>query len=101
MADTPVATPEQVAEHRKELAAEYGTYVAVQPIDFNGVRAFNAGDSVPISTVERYGYASEGVVAKIGTKAATQVIGALHASALATGEVVSQPVSLAVPVDGR
>ena len=34
---------------------EYGTYVALVPIDFYGVRAFNTGDPVPVSAVEGSG----------------------------------------------
>lgn len=33
-------------------AAEYGAYVAVHPIDIDGVRAFNPGDPVPKGHVE-------------------------------------------------
>lgn len=48
MADTITA-----AQYAEALGTEWGTYVAVGPIDINGVRAFNAGDPVPVSHVER------------------------------------------------
>lgn len=35
-----------------EIAREYGQFVAVVPIDVDGVRAFAVGDPVPASTVE-------------------------------------------------
>ena len=44
------------AEARARLdaqAEEYGTYVAVNAIAIDGVRAFNPGDPVPKSHVER------------------------------------------------
>jgi hypothetical protein len=53
-------TPATAAELREAQRAEYGTYVAVVPIDINGARAFNPGDAVPNSHVER------GVVARAG-----------------------------------
>jgi hypothetical protein len=45
--------PVTAAELREAQRAEYGTYVAVVPIDINGARAFNPGDAVPVSHVER------------------------------------------------
>jgi hypothetical protein len=63
-APTP-ATHEQLLEAQR---AEYGVYVATQPIDINGARAFNAGDAVPASHVERGVVLSE-QVAKTSTKA--------------------------------
>lgn len=41
------------AQYREALGAEWGTYVATVPIDIDGVRAFNVGDPVPVSHVER------------------------------------------------
>lgn len=54
---------------REALDREYGTYVATEPIDINGVRAFNVGSAVPVSHVER-GVVHKSLVAKVGTKAA-------------------------------
>lgn len=55
-------------ELRKAQEAEYGTYVATQPIDINGARAFNIGDPVPASHVSR-GVVPDDAVAKASTKA--------------------------------
>lgn len=67
----PDLTPDE--EYRKAQAAEYGIYVATQPIDIRGARAFNVGDPVPVSHVER-GVVSEDVVAKVTTKAGKAAI---------------------------
>lgn len=55
-------------QHMAAIAKEYG-YVAVEPIDINGVRAFNPGHEVPTSHVER-GIVDKSLVARKGTKAA-------------------------------
>ena len=47
---------------------EYGTYVAKEPINIGYARAFNEGDPVPVSHVER-GIVSEDQVVKASTKA--------------------------------
>lgn len=51
------------------LAEEYGQYVAVAPIESDGVRWYNAGDPVPAANVEAHGYLDAGLVAKTTTKA--------------------------------
>lgn len=61
-------------ELRQAQAKEYGQWVAVEPIDIGGARAFNPGDPVPVSHVER------GVVAK------SQVVGASTKTATAITE---------------
>lgn len=61
-----------VEEYLKAQKAEWGTYVATEPIDIGGARAFNAGDPVPASHVER-GVVSSESVAKTNTKAAAAV----------------------------
>lgn len=71
---TTPAEPTTVEEVRAALAAEYGTYVALAPIDINGARAFNAGDPVPVSHVER-GVVSADQVAKTTTKAGRAAAG--------------------------
>jgi hypothetical protein len=48
-----MSAPTTAAEFREALGAEYGVYVAAVPIDINGARAFNIGDPVPVSHVER------------------------------------------------
>ena len=59
-----------VEEYRAAAAQEYGQYVAVEAIDFDGARAYNVGDPVPVTNVEAYHYVERGLVAKVGTKAA-------------------------------
>lgn len=49
--------------------AEYGIYVAVVPIVHDGARAYNEGDPVPVSNVEKYGYLQQGLVRAIGEPA--------------------------------
>lgn len=41
-----------VEERDAAQAKEYGRYVATEPIDLGGARAFNVGDPVPIQHVE-------------------------------------------------
>jgi len=67
----PELSPEE--EYRQAQAAEYGTYVAKHPIDIRGARAFNTGDPVPVSHVER-GVVSEDDVVKASTKAGKAAI---------------------------
>ncbi|MCA1570789.1 MAG: hypothetical protein LC798_10830 [Chloroflexi bacterium] len=49
-----------------EQQVEYSQYVAAQPIDHNGARAYNVGDPVPASNVQRFGYEGSGLVLKVG-----------------------------------
>src|SRR5687768_7602918 len=46
------AGPLSADEQRKAIEAECGKYRAASVIEVNGVRAFNPGDPVPVSTVE-------------------------------------------------
>jgi hypothetical protein len=49
-------TPDELlAEAKLKNEVEWGTYVATSPIDIEGVRAFNVGNAVPVSHVERFG----------------------------------------------
>lgn len=57
---------------RAEQAKEYGQYVAVQDIHVGFALAYRAGDPVPASNVDAHDYLSQGMVAKVGTKAAEQ-----------------------------
>lgn len=61
-------------ELRQAQEREYGTYVALEPIDIGGARAFNTGDPVPVSHVER-GVVQETQVAKTTTKAGRAAAG--------------------------
>ena len=71
MPDAPVTA----AQYREVLGEEYGTYVAVAAININGARAFNAGDPVPASHVER-GVVEADQVSKISTKAGQAAVAA-------------------------
>lgn len=62
-----------VDQLRAAQEAEYGTYIATEPIVVNGVRAFNVGDPVPKSHVER-GVVQPEQVAKSSTKAAAKAV---------------------------
>lgn len=73
-----VATPTEQAEWEERRAAqmkEYGLWVAVQPIDHGTARAYNIGDPVPISNVERHGYDADGLVAKRSSKEGKRALG--------------------------
>lgn len=56
-------TAEEYAEMQR---AEYAKYVANQTIMFNGARAYNEGDPVPITNVEAYHYLESGLVRLVG-----------------------------------
>jgi len=56
------------ADMAAAIAAEYGTYTAAGPIFIDGARAFNAGDPVPASHVDR-GVVPAGLVHKIAKAA--------------------------------
>ena len=71
MPDAPVTA----AQYREALGDEYGQYVAVVAIDINGARAFNVGDPVPVSHVER-GVVEAEQVSKRSTKAAQAALAA-------------------------
>ena len=58
---------------RDQQEKEYGTYVAKETIFIRGARAFNAGDPVPVSHVER-GVVPEDAVVKRNTKAGQAAI---------------------------
>jgi hypothetical protein len=68
-----VTTPVQADDHRAALAAEYGRWVAVEPIDIGGARAFNVGDPVPVGHVES-GVVPKSAVTGVNTKAAAAVL---------------------------
>jgi len=94
----PDATPEEVASFRDAQAKEWGTYVALDTILYNGVVQFNAGNPVPVDIATRLGYVESGQVAKVGTKAATDVIARLHAVATEIPGPQAPPVTLGVSV---
>jgi hypothetical protein len=53
-----------VESYEEALRKEWSTYVAVEPIFVNGVRAHNAGDAVPAANVEAHGWEAQGLVRK-------------------------------------
>jgi hypothetical protein len=65
---------EDVLADRDARYDEYKDYVATQPIDFGGARAYNVGDAVPKSNVEQYRYDDLGWVAKRSTKAGKEAL---------------------------
>lgn len=63
-----------VEARRAEREKEYGQYVAVGPIPWGTVLAFNPGDPVPVSTVERLKWDELGLVAKRSSKEGRKVL---------------------------
>jgi hypothetical protein len=65
-----IITDPDVDARRKARAEEYGTWeCGPNPIHFDGARAFNEGEPVPKSTVERLALDKLGVVVSTGTYA--------------------------------
>lgn len=62
----------EVDARRKEREQEYGVWEAAGAIDFGSARAFNEGDPVPTSTVERLKLSELGLVRKQASKAAAE-----------------------------
>lgn len=88
---------EEVLARRREREEEYGTWVATSPIDMThlgegewvvgvGSRAFNVGDAVPKSTVERLHLDVLQLVARQDSAAADEA--AVTPVAPAAGEAV-------------
>ena len=67
--------PKTAEQLREEQEKEYGQYVAAQPIFIAGARAFNEGDPVPASHVER-GVVAADSVKKTSTKAGQAIVAA-------------------------
>lgn len=74
----PALDPDRAAveQRRKERAEEYSAYRAVQNIVWGNVLAFAAGDAVPKSTVENYGWLALGLVEKTGAKSGAEATNA-------------------------
>lgn len=70
-----MSEPTTVAEAQAAIEHEYGTYVATSTIYIGGARAFNVGDPVPVSHVER-NIVTDAQVAKASTKAGRVAAGA-------------------------
>lgn len=67
---TPLPTVEALLKQQRD---EYGKWVAVVPILHDGAAAYAPGHAVPDGNVQKYGYDKDGLVAKVGTKAAAAV----------------------------
>jgi hypothetical protein len=61
-------------EYRKAQAEEYGTWIAAEPINAGTALAYNAGDPVPASNVDRLGYADDGRVVKRSSAAGRKLL---------------------------
>lgn len=61
---------------------EWGTYVALVPIDLNGVRAFNPGHPVPVSHVSS-GLVDSSFVQKVEHNAVPQAVASAAVSSVA------------------
>lgn len=61
----PATAEEAIEANRKE----YSQYVAPEQIFVGSALAFNKGDAIPASTVERLGWVADGKAVKVGTKA--------------------------------
>lgn len=65
----------EAERHAADVAKEYGQFVAVAPIDVDGMRAFAPGDPVPVSTVKEHpDWKSDGLVAGAKSKAAAEAV---------------------------
>ena len=69
-----MTTPATAEELREAQAKEYGTFVAVEPINIGGARAFNVGDPVPAGHVDS-GVVPQDKVAKTSTQAGKAATG--------------------------
>lgn len=68
--------PPEMFEAEQARIDEYAVWVAVQDIDYGGVRAYNLGDAVPNANVDELKYDELGWVAKRTTKAGKAAIAA-------------------------
>jgi hypothetical protein len=95
-----LATEDEVKRRKQEVDDEWGTYVAVADITHNGVMAYTAGDPVPKSNAERYGYEQEGLVKRVDSAEAQDVIRQLHEQGGTLNPVQPPlpPRSLSVPL---
>jgi hypothetical protein len=91
MPDT--TAPRSADELREAQIVEYGTFVAAQTIFINGARAFNVGDPVPVSHVDR-GVVNPDEVVKPSTKSGRE---ALRAVGLDYPEPVEAPAPSPAP----
>lgn len=71
----PVESPPDWQERRDAQIAEYGTWVATQPIYVGNALAYDTGHPVPVSNVQRHGYDADGLVAKRTSKEGKAALG--------------------------
>lgn len=83
-----MTTPAYEARAAAE-AAEYGTYVAVATIYFDGLPAYRAGMAVPVSNVVLHGYEEQGLVRRVDAAPVEQ-----------PAPVEPAPVEQPAPIDG-
>lgn len=71
-------SPATALEQQAAIETEYGTWVAVNTIFIDGARAFNVGDAVPASHVERGVVASEQVEKSTTKTGAAKIAAAIE-----------------------
>lgn len=58
----------ELSDHIEAQRREYGQYVAAGPIYMGTALAYNPGDAIPVSNVERWKYLESGQAIKVGSK---------------------------------
>lgn len=58
----------ELSDHIEAQRHEYAQYVAAKPIHFGVALAYNPGDQIPASNVERWKYLETGQAVKVGSK---------------------------------
>lgn len=71
---------DELSKYRDAAKKEWGQYVAVSPIQHNGVLAYGVGDPVPAGNVETYGYLKDNLVKKVESADAKSALGGHLAS---------------------
>ena len=88
-----------VEERRREREVEFSTYRATQDIPWGNVTAFYAGEVVPKSTVETYGWLAMGLVEEIPAGEPAAAATPETAAVLAAAAVPARNASQAAWVD--
>ncbi len=85
-----VSEDPEVQKYRREQIEEYTSFRAARAIDVGSARAFNEGDPVPKSTVERLKWDDLGLVERVPAKVRTDAVRAAGLAAsdpVGTGDV--------------